>query len=105
MDTTVESSAPSAPGEASAVDVKRPESAIPFVAAVQQVAAARGTSMFDLVKDFAKLAFGPGRLSFDEYLALRLFDDGKLAGTDKKAFVGIDASRRIWLGANFRIED
>jgi hypothetical protein len=69
------------------------------------MAAECGTSLLGLVRDYARLAFGPGRLSFDEYLALRLFDPRLYADTDKRAFVGLTASRRIWLQANFRVEN
>jgi len=74
------------------------------VPTLQRMATECGTTLFGLVKDFAKLAFGQGRLTFDEYLALRLFDPRIYAGADKRAFVGLTASRKIWLEANFRVE-
>ena len=53
-----------------------------------------------LLLDLAKASFGPGRLSYDEFIGLRLFDDAWLAGADISAFVGLDAERRIWMAAN-----
>jgi Sugar-transfer associated ATP-grasp len=91
-------------GEAVSVDVARPRQEIALASTLQRIAAESGTTFFGLVKEYARLAFGPGRLSFDEYLALRLFDQRMYAGADKRAFVGIDVSRKIWLKANFHVE-
>jgi hypothetical protein len=57
-----------------------------------------------LLLDLAKASFGPGRLSYDEFIALRLFDDGWLAGADTSQFVGLDGERRIWMTANSNSE-
>jgi len=43
-------------------------------------------------------------LSRDEYFALRLFDNEIYKDVDKKAFVGIEAVRRIWFQSNYRID-
>jgi hypothetical protein len=94
-----------APAEASpSITVARPTQTIPIVAEMRQIAEVSGKSYIGLIRDFAKLAFGPGKLAFDEYLALRLFDEAGLAGADKRAFVGLAASRKIWLEANYQIE-
>jgi Sugar-transfer associated ATP-grasp len=94
-----------APAETSAsITVARPTQTIPIIAELRQIAEAGGKSYLALIRDFAKLAFGPGKLAFDEYLALRLFDEAGLAGGDKRAFVGLAASRKIWLEANYQIE-
>src|SRR5882757_7097824 len=53
-----------------------------------------------LLLDLAKASFGPGRLSYDEFIGLRLFDDAWLAGADITQFVGLDAERRMWMAAN-----
>ena len=52
-----------------------------------------------LLLDLAKTSFGPGRLSYDEFIGLRLFDEAWLAGADISQFVGLDAERRIWMKA------
>jgi Sugar-transfer associated ATP-grasp len=92
-------------GDAAAIDVARPRQEIALAPTLQRIAAECGTSLFGLVKGYAKLAFGPGRLSLDEYMALRLFDPRMYAGVDKRAFVGLTQSRKIWLKANFRVEN
>src|SRR5262249_21960282 len=38
------------------------------------------------------------------YVALRLFDDGRYRGVDKKAFVGKRRANQIWLAANFCLD-
>lgn len=92
-------------GETAAIDVKRPRPEIALAPTIQRIAAECGTTFFGLVKDYATVAFGPARLAFDEYLALRLFDPRLYAGADKRAFVGLMASRKIWIKANFRVEN
>ena len=87
-----------------ALDVARPQQAASLVDVMRQMTAAAGTGYGGLIGEFARLAFGPGRLGFDEYVTLRLFDAKRYAGTDKKAFVGLTASRKIWTQANFRFE-
>ena len=93
------------PRESTAIDVTRPRQEIALAPTLQRIAVESGTTFFGLVKDYAKLAFGPGRLTFDEYLALRLFDPRLYAGADKRAFVGLTQSRKIWIKANFRVEN
>ena len=53
-----------------------------------------------LLLDLAKASFGPGKLSYDEFIGLRLFDDAWVAGADITQFVGLDAERRLWMAAN-----
>jgi Sugar-transfer associated ATP-grasp len=64
------------------------------------IAARFGKTYQRLLLDLAKASFGPGRLSYDEFIGLRLFDDTWRAGADIGAFVGLDAERRIWMTAN-----
>jgi hypothetical protein len=97
--------APGANGSATVIDVKRPRQELALAPTLQRIAAECGTTFLGLVKDYARLAFGPGRLAFDEYLALRLFDPRLYAETDKRAFVGLMQSRKIWIKANFRVEN
>ena len=105
MPSSAETAVAPGPGEAAAIDVARPRQEIALAPTLQRIAAECGTSLFGLVKGYAKLAFGPGRLSLDEYMALRLFDPKMYAGVDKRAFVGLTQSRKIWLKANFRVEN
>ena len=105
MPTATETALAPGTGDTTAIDIKRPPAQVDLASTFRKIAAECGTSLLGLVKDYARLAFGPGRLSLDEYLALRLFDPRLYAGTDKRAFVGLTQSRKIWLNANFRIED
>jgi len=86
------------------IDVEHPTQTISLVTELRQISEASGKSWLALIRDFTKLAFGPGKLSFDEYLGLGLYDDRRIAGSDKRAFMGLVASRRIWLEANFQVE-
>lgn len=105
MPSSTETAVAPGSGEATAIDVKRPRQEIALAPTLQRIAAECGTSLFGLVRGYAKLAFGPGRLSLDEYMALRLFDPRMYADVDKRAFVGLTQSRKIWLKANFRVEN
>lgn len=69
-----------------------------------RAASPHGRSYFSLLRESALLRLGAGCLSFDEYAGLRLFDDVLYAGADKQAFVGLKASRKIWLQANHRVD-
>jgi len=104
MDSGLPTESIAAVDQAPTIDVERPTQTISLASELRQISAASGKSWLGLIRDFAKLAFGPGKLSFDEYLGLRLYDDQRLEGADKRAFMGTVASRRIWLEANFQIE-
>lgn len=72
-----------------------------FAEALRVIATSYGKTYQQVLMEVAKCAFGPGKLAFADYLTFRLFDEAQLAGADKAQFVGLDASRRIWLTANF----
>jgi len=103
MEPAVEIKSAPEVGEALSIDIARPTQSIALLTELQQIAAATGASYLGLIRDYAKLAFGPGKIAFDEYLALRLYDNQFLAGADKRAFVGLEASRKIWLKANYQL--
>jgi putative polysaccharide biosynthesis protein len=86
------------------LDTKVAEASLDLVSSLRQIAERHGKSYQQVMFDIAKTGFGPGKLTYEEYLTLRLFDDAALAGADKSAFVGIDVSRRLWLAANYNIE-
>lgn len=69
---------------------------------LSRVAADSARSGFNLLKEIVTLRLGAGRLSFDDYIGLRLYDDDLYRGADKAAFVGFKAAQRIWLRANYR---
>lgn len=71
---------------------------------LSQATAGSARSHLNVLKEIAALRLGPGRLTFDEYVGLRLYDNGIYRGVDKKAFVGLKASQKIWLKANYRVD-
>ena len=104
MSTALKAQPPVPPEETASIEVAKPAHSLSLAGTLLQIAADTGTPYFQLIREFAGLAFGPGKLSFEEYVALRLFDPKMYEGADKKAFVGLAASRWIWLQANHRIE-
>jgi len=104
MTTALKAQTPAPPEEAASIEVAKPAQSLSLAGTLMQIAAETGTPYFHLIREFAGLAFGPGKLNFEEYVALRLFDPKMYEGADKKAFVGMAASRWIWLQANHRIE-
>ena len=89
-------------GTATAVlTVQRTQTDLSLPLLMRKVAADYGKSFNQLFTDFAKLGFGPGKLSVEEYFDLRLFDDAALAGADKRQFVGLDVMRQLWDQVNF----
>lgn len=61
-------------------------------------------SYLNILKEMVTLRFGAGRLSFNEYVGLRLYDKDIYGVADKGAFVGFKASQKIWLRANYRFD-
>lgn len=89
-------------GTATAVlTVQRTQTDLSLPLLMRKVAADYGKSFNQLFTDFAKLGFGPGKLSVEEYFDLRLFDDAALAGADKRQFIGLDVMRQLWDQVNF----
>ena len=76
------------------------EPGLDLAATLRAITTKHGKTYQRLLLDLAKASFGPGRLSYDEFIGLRLFDDAWLAGADITQFVGLDAERRLWIAAN-----
>jgi hypothetical protein len=89
------------PHAALGFDVERPAIDPDPAAMLRRMSAACGRPYRDLVKEFASLALGPGRISIFEYEALRLYDQS-LGVAAKRRFVGAEVAARIWSVANFR---
>jgi hypothetical protein len=68
---------------------------------VRAVAETR-TPPLQIATEYARLALGPGKISFKEFIIYRLFDDAWLAGADKAEFVGEQSRRSLTLRINFR---
>jgi hypothetical protein len=89
------------PHAALGFDVERPAIDPDPASMLRRMSTASGRPYRDLVKEFASLALGPGRISIFEYEALRLYDQS-LGSTEKRRFIGAEAAARIWSIANFR---
>jgi len=63
-----------------------------------------GTAPTRLMRDFAGLSFGPGRVAFSDYVRLRLYDEVFWGETDRRWVAGARRARDIALLANFRRE-
>ena len=84
----------------SILDTNEPDKPLPLQELLKIATERYGKTLGSLVSDMAKLSFGPGKVSAEEYFDLRLFDDAALAGADKRAFVGMRGSKAIGLSAN-----
>lgn len=71
---------------------------------LRRLGTASGRPLRALLGDFLKASIGPGRLNFDEFVALGLYDPSRYGGTDIRGFAGLGAMQRIWQRANFRDE-
>ena len=85
----------------SVLTVERTQSDLSLPILMRRVVSEYGKSFNQLIGDFARLGFGPGKLSVEEYFDLRLFDDAALNGADKRQFVGLDVMRQLWDQVNF----
>jgi hypothetical protein len=90
--------------ESPAFDIARPTSELATEVALRQISVGAGRSFLKIVQEFAGLTFGPGKISFQEYVKLRLFDDDFYAGVDKKTVIGLRRNREIWAAVNYRTD-
>jgi hypothetical protein len=86
------------------LDTSVPAPGLDLATTLRTITARHGKTYQRLLLDLAKASFGPGRLSYDEFIGLRLFDDAWLAGADPAQFAGLDSARRLWLTANSNSE-
>lgn len=68
---------------------------------LMRVGEATGMSPTQIVRDFASLAFGPGKVSFNDYIKLRLFDPAMWQG-DRRNVVGGRRNRDLAVEINYR---
>jgi len=91
-------------GAAATIAVARPRPKSNLVNGMRRLPAEGGRPLSSILVDHVRTSFGPGKVSFDEFLALRLFDRNRYAGADLREFVGLKAMRDIWRRANFLLE-
>ncbi|HEX7759882.1 MAG TPA: sugar-transfer associated ATP-grasp domain-containing protein [Caulobacteraceae bacterium] len=68
--------------------------------ALARITAETGLQPMRMMREFAALSFGPGKIAFHDYVRLRLFDDVFWAGADKRSVVGRRRCAEIMAQAN-----
>ena len=91
-----------APTEKPVIDVARAETAHKVDSTLLKIVAASGMSPLKVMRDYVGLAFGPGRISFKDYIDFRLFDGAFWAGEDRRLVVGHQRNVVINQIINFR---
>jgi hypothetical protein len=90
------------PVEAASFDTAHTGAQLSIAEGMQRAAAAAGAPPMQLMREYSRLAFGPGKVSFEDYIKYRLFDDAWLAGADKADFVGARRNRDLVVEINYR---
>jgi len=90
--------------ETSPLEVSNVEVQSKSATAISQFAACDKRSLLSIIVEIAKLWFGAGHLSLDEYLELKLYNNVTFKGVDKRSFVGLKTARKIWMKANYRVD-
>lgn len=86
----------------SVFDVAHDAPAVDPVGAFRKMVVATGRTPASIAREYAALAFGPGRLSFDDYVRLRLYDDAFVGSADKRQFVGTRKYIHLIHAINYR---
>lgn len=89
------------PAGATVVTARRHEDAL-SLPVLQQLAEATQTNPMQIVRDFASLAFGPGKVNFNDYVRLRLFDRAYWSECDRRSVVGQRRNRDLGVEINYR---
>lgn len=90
------------PEAAASFDTAHAGSQVSIAEGMQRAAASSGAPPMQLMREYSRLAFGPGKVSFEDYVKYRLFDDAWLAGADKADFVGSRRNRDLSVEINYR---
>lgn len=90
------------PAPAASFDTAHERAQVPMAESLQRAAAMTGASPMQLTREYSRLAFGPGKVTFEDYVKYRLFDDAWLAGADKADFVGARRNRDLVVEINYR---
>jgi Sugar-transfer associated ATP-grasp len=85
-------------------DVDRPETTLGVGPALLKIAAASKIGPLKIVRDYVNLAFGAGKISFKDYIRLRLFDNAFWQGVDRATVVGQRRGFRIQQTINYRTD-
>ena len=71
------------PSQNPALDVTKPSYVPATFDSLHDIVRLTRKSAGTIVREFFRLAFGPGRISFQDYVKLRLFDDERHAAEDR----------------------
>ena len=82
------------------LDTTEPEKPLPLPMLLTAVQQRYGQSLPKVVTEIARLGFGNGRVSAEEYFDLRLFDEAGLNGANKHEFLGMRGCKYVGLTAN-----
>ena len=96
----VTTASPAIAAAANVLDVAEAEKVLPLPIMLKTIAEKHGKPLQAIVTEIARLGFGAGKISTEEYFTLRLFDDAHITG-DKAAFCGMGGMRKLWPEANF----
>lgn len=77
------------------IDLVREEPPFDLAKSLRAVTESCGKTPLSQVSEIAKLSFGTGKLSPEEYFYFHLYDDSKFSFEDKKKFVGKSAQFKI----------
>lgn len=90
------------PDEAMSFDTAHGDSQASMAENMQRAAAQTSAPPMQLMREYSRLAFGPGKISFEDYIKNRLFDDTWLAGAEKADFIGARRNRDLIVEINYR---
>jgi putative polysaccharide biosynthesis protein len=88
-------------GMSSALDVERAAGA-PIPAQLEKLKQASGLSYNSIIKSFVKLAWGPGKISFADFVRLRLFDSAFHDGSSLTDYIGQRSGCLLCVAVNYR---
>jgi hypothetical protein len=86
------------------ISVARPQGSTDVGSTLMRIVAATRTSPLRIASDFARLWYGPGKVSFRDYNRLKLFDPEFWAEDDRRNVVGQRRSVEIWTTVNSRLD-
>ena len=82
-----------------ALDTKKDDTGLKYLEWLRE-AFSSGKSFGGLIRDVARLGWGPGRLQPSEYFLYRLYDDNRFPGDIKKTFLGTDRLAQVLSALN-----
>lgn len=91
-----------APADAASFDTAHGGPQMSMAECMQRAAQQTGAPPMQLTREYSRLAFGPGKVSFEDYVKYRLFDDAWLNGADKADFIGARRNRDLVIEINYR---